>query len=595
MEQRKYAAQHAELPETMKTTTHIAPHDTFDERTVRDLVCEPLVRVAPDTPVSYALSLLRSKGVRHLAVTYNRKPIGTFSERNLILASFYRPDLHKLTMESVMSTPAVAVPDSMPLFDAYALMAKERINLVTVVDHTGECIGIAPREGILNLLGVSFFYRKATVGDVMSRTVATARRGEPVTSALSRMAETGIACIVLEHERKPIGVLTEHDLSMLILNGTDLATVRLEEGASTAFTTISPSASLDEAVALMNTHETTRLIVVDRNGEIVGILTEAEALTEVESPYLRAWKSVLAKSQEQLTDSNRELRERALFLEQILMVAADTAIIATDLYLKVKYFNEAAAMLLNIKASDAVGMRLPDLFAQARLEQQHFSRGIDAVQRKHKYSYTTDLMRESAHMMLDCWITGIRADDDLLSGFVWTARDVTERRELEENLKRPLVLCKLTGLANRQSLLEILGREINRSGRYGTPFSIIMLDIDHLKTLNDTFGHGVGDDVLKRIATILSTNIRRVDTIGRWSGGEFLIVSPETTESEAMFLAERMRMSIEGYYFDSVGEVTVSGGVAQYRGEDDADALVRKTERALTRAKSRGRNRNEIA
>lgn len=579
----------------MITTINKTQHDTFDERTVRDLITDPLVCVAPDTPFSYAMSLMRTKHVRHLAVTYNRKPVGTFSERNLILASHYRPDIQNLSMESVMSAPAVTVPDSMPLFDAYALMATDRLHLLAVVDHNGECVGIASREGIMNVLGISYFYTKTSVADAMTRTVATAQRDESAASALARMAETSISCIVIEHERKPLGILTDRDLSAMILAGNDLATMRLEEAVAAPITSISPSASLDEAVALMNTHETTRLVVVDRVGEIVGLLTEAEALAAIESPYLRAWKSILARSRDRLIESKRALLERTRALEQILLVANDTAIIATDLYLKVTFFNEAAAMLLDLKTTDAFGMRLPDLFARANLEHQHLTRGIDAVQRKYKYAYTTDLLRASAHLMLDCWITGIRAEDDLLTGFTWTARDVTERRELEENLRRPLMRCKLTGLANRQSLLDILAREIDRASRYGTPVTLTMFDIDHLKTLNETYGHGSGDAVLQRIAGMVSTDIRRVDTAGRWGGGEFIIISPETTESEALYLAERIRGTIEGFYFETVGEVTVSGGVAQYRGEDDADAFIRKAEKGLARAKSRGRNRIEVS
>jgi len=579
----------------MKTTIHTTQHETFDGKTVRDLVIEPLVCVAPDTPVSYALTLMRTKNAACLAVTYNRKPVGTFSERNLILATHYRPDMDRLTMEEVMSSPAVAVPDSMPLFDAYALMTTSRLQLLAVVDHNGDCVGIASRQGIMNVLGVSCFYQTRRVSDAMSRTVATAQRGELVSSVLARFAETSISCVVLEHERKPLAVLTDHDLSALILSRADLKLMHMEDVPARPIVGISPAASLDEAIALMNTHETTRLVVVDRSGEIVGLLTEHEAFESVESPYLRAWKSVLSRSREALVEENRNLKEKALFLEQILLIASDTAIIATDLYLKVKYFNEAASMLFDLKPADALGMRLPDLFARVGLEQQHLSRGIDAVQRKHQYAYETDLMRSTLHVTMDCWISGIRAEDDLLSGYVWNGRDVTERRELEENVKRPLVQCKLTGLLNRQSLINALSREIDRSGRYGTAFSVVMFDVDHLRQLNEEFGHGSGDEVLRQIASMISTNIRRVDTTGRLGGGEFLIIAPETTESEATYLAERIRFIVEEHYFEVAGEVTISGSVAQYHGEEDTDTFLRRAEKGLARAKSRGRNRIETA
>lgn len=579
----------------MKTITHIANPDLFDAKTIRDILSDTFVSVAPDTPVPEALSLLRRHQLRCIAVTFGNRPVGTFSSRNLLLAAHYRRDLPALPVEAVMSSPVITVPDSTPLFEAYALMLSERVSFLAVVDHHGDCIGIASKAGMVNVLGVSFFYRRKTVADVMSRTVATAQRGEKLSSAFARMAETGEPCILLEHERKPLGILTTHDASTLILSGTDPSLLRMEEAAAKPIVSISPSASLDEAIALMNTHEVTKLVVIDRSGQIAGLLTEELVLSGIESPYFRAWKGVLHQEHERIADRNRELAERSLFLEQILTVATDTAIVATDLYLKIKYFNDAAAMLLGAKASDVIGMRLPDLFARVDFEQVHFSRGIDAVQRKQKYTYATELLRAAAHIQLDCWVTGIRAEDDLLSGYVWMARDVTEHRELEENLRRPLLQCKLTGLLNRQSLVDALSREIDRTSRYGSPFSIVMFDIDRLKALNENFGHHTGDAVLRRIASMMTANMRRVDIAGRWGGGEFVVIAPETSESEAMFLADRIREIVEGHYFDEAGEVTISGGVAQYRGEEDADAIIRKAEKGLARAKSRGRNRVETA
>ncbi|HSW63543.1 MAG TPA: diguanylate cyclase [Dissulfurispiraceae bacterium] len=579
----------------MKTITGTLNQELFDTKTVRDILGATFMHVEPESGVAAALALMRKHELRCIAVTYEKKPIGTFSERNLLLAAHYRRDLEVLPIEAVMSSPVIAVRDSMPLFEAFALMLSERVSFLAVIDHNGDCIGVASKAGMVNVLGVSFFCRRKTVSDVMLRTVATAHRGENIAVACARMVETGDLCILLEHERKPLGILTAHDVSEVILSGSDLSTFRIEDVAAKPIISVSPSASLDEAIALMNTHEITKLVVIDRSGQIAGLITEDILLAGVESPYFRALKSVQQQRQDRIADRNRELTERSLFLEQILAVATDTAIIATDLYLKIKYFNDAASMLLGSKPSNVTGLSLPDLFSRVQFEQVQFSRGIDAVQRKHKYTYATEFLRESAHLQLDCWITGIRAEDDLLSGYVWTARDVTEHRELEENLRRHLLRCRLTGLLNRQSLLDALVREIDRTSRYGSPFSVIMLDVDRLKTLNDTFGHYAGDVVLRRIASMMSTNMRRVDIAGRWGGGEFVVIAPETSESEATSLADRIRGIIEEHYFDEVGEVTISGGVAQYRGEEDTDSIIRKAEKGLARAKSRGRNRIEAA
>ncbi len=579
----------------MKTTTQISQPDPIEAKTVRDIVSDTFVSVTPDMAVPNALELLRRYRLRCLAVTYKKKPVGIFSSRNLLLAAYYRRDLPALPVEAAMSSPVIAVPDCMPLFDAFALMLSERVSYLAVVDHNGDCVGMASRAGMVNVLGVSFFYQKKSVADIMSRTVATAQRGDKLSTACARLAETGESCVLLEHEHKPLGILTAHDASTLILAGSDLSAIRIEEVATKPIISILSSALIDEAVALMNIHKITKLPVVGRTGEIVGLLTEDIVLAGAESPYFRAWKGVLQQERDRIAEKNRELAEHSLFLERILTVAIDTAIIATDMYLKIKYFNDAAAMLLGATPAEVIGVRLPDLFARSEFEQVQFSRGIDAAQRKQKYAYAAEFLRESARIQLDCWVTGIRAEDDLLSGYIWMARDVTEHRELEESLRRPLLQCKLTGLLNRQSLLDSLAREIDRTSRYGSPFSIVMFDVDRLKVLNDTFGHHTGDAVLRQIAAIMSVNIRRVDIAGRWGGGEFVIIVPESSGSETTLLAERLREIIEGHYFDEAGEVTISGGVAQYRGEEDADSVIRRAEKGLAHAKNRGRNRIESA
>jgi diguanylate cyclase (GGDEF)-like protein len=152
---------------------------------------------------------------------------------------------------------------------------------------------------------------------------------------------------------------------------------------------------------------------------------------------------------------------------------------------------------------------------------------------------------------------------------------------------------RLTGLDNRHKLDERLAGELARSQRHGTAFSLIMLDIDHFKAVNDTHGHQAGDEVLVAMAALLRRHSRIIDAVGRWGGEEFLLLCPETGESGAMSLAEKLRASIEMALFPAVGQVTASFGVAAWRPADDGEALLRRADEALYRAKEKGRNRVE--
>ena len=152
---------------------------------------------------------------------------------------------------------------------------------------------------------------------------------------------------------------------------------------------------------------------------------------------------------------------------------------------------------------------------------------------------------------------------------------------------------KLTGLVNRSKLDELLDGEMKRSLRYGNVFSVILIDIDLFKDVNDTYGHLAGDQFLKDFSALLKDNLREVDMPGRWGGEEFLVISPETNKESALDLSKLLLAKIRSCYFDKVGYKTASFGIAEYRSDDSVESLIGRADEALYRAKNRGRNRIE--
>jgi len=147
----------------------------------------------------------------------------------------------------------------------------------------------------------------------------------------------------------------------------------------------------------------------------------------------------------------------------------------------------------------------------------------------------------------------------------------------------------LTGLLNRQRFYVILNEEMDRSARYSSPLSIIMLDIDHFKEVNDTFGHQTGDRILEQLAEIIQSRVRKTDKTGRWGGDEFMILVLGDVAS-AITIAEDLREATEASDFDIPFDVTVSLGIAHYRSTDDQDSFITRVDDALYRAKAKGRN-----
>lgn len=157
----------------------------------------------------------------------------------------------------------------------------------------------------------------------------------------------------------------------------------------------------------------------------------------------------------------------------------------------------------------------------------------------------------------------------------------------------------LTGLYNRWYVIEKIESEINRSLRHGSPMALLMIDLDHFKDVNDTFGHTAGDEVLRNVARVLRESCRVYDVPGRYGGEEFCVVLPETTMRSVPVVAERIRARLEQNAREIAGTpvtVTASIGIAGVDGEGSEDPvlspgmLIERADRALYSAKNHGRN-----
>lgn len=208
----------------------------------------------------------------------------------------------------------------------------------------------------------------------------------------------------------------------------------------------------------------------------------------------------------------------------------------------------------------------------------------------------------------DCWYhVKARAlgwtDGSIAAQFVRV--DITDLKEVQnqlaeahataaiqnKQLERVSITDPLTGLANRLRLDSAMKEECKRASKMNKPLSIIMLDIDHFKSVNDTYGHSAGDTVLKKISSIMAQSVRGEDIPGRWGGEEFLLILRDTDIMGAMQMAEGLRRQIEAHSFPRIGQKTASFGVAQFKNTESITAFINRADKALYTAKETGRNK----
>ncbi|CAA7620821.1 diguanylate cyclase [Magnetospirillum sp. SS-4] len=191
--------------------------------------------------------------------------------------------------------------------------------------------------------------------------------------------------------------------------------------------------------------------------------------------------------------------------------------------------------------------------------------------------------------------TAWRSRPDRPEGVIGVMLDITERKRMEAELRRMATTDALTGISNRRHFMSLAAAEVERARRHSRPLAALMLDIDHFKRINDTFGHPVGDEAIKAMAAACTQALRGIDHLGRLGGEEFAVILPDTDQAAAMAVAERIRAAVAAIVVatgrgDAV--FTTSIGVAALNDADaSAEPLLSRADAALYAAKTGGRNK----
>lgn len=206
--------------------------------------------------------------------------------------------------------------------------------------------------------------------------------------------------------------------------------------------------------------------------------------------------------------------------------------------------------------------------------------------------------RDFEYMQQNCTLGPLRDAAKTVNGLFLMVQDVTELAIYEKKLSELARIDGLTGIFNRSHLETRLAAEIERHRRYRRPMSIMLLDVDHFKAVNDVHGHLAGDEVLRQLALLIGNHLRSADLLARYGGEEFVVLLPETDAPSAAGVAEKLRALVECCGFEHDGEaisITTSAGVASLdAGTGTPDEILKAADTALYRAKELGRNRVEV-
>ncbi len=290
----------------------------------------------------------------------------------------------------------------------------------------------------------------------------------------------------------------------------------------------------------------------------------------------------------------RSAQRSAQLLADALHVSQD-AVFITNTDGLIEFVNQGFEMITGYSSREALGQR-PAILSSGEHGPAFYRRLWHSLKAGQTFRATVTNRHKLGHLIhCEETITPVRDASGVITHFVCIAKDLTSRIHTEQELRQQASHDGLTGLLNRRAGERELERAFAARSDDGLPLSVLLLDIDHFKEINDTWGHPAGDAVLKSVAQLLRTQVRGTDRVVRWGGEEFLIVLPHCPLHTAHKLAEQLRLSLAGTPQPTVGQVTLSVGAAEMDEQETLAGLVSRADRALYRAKKEGRNRTWCA
>lgn len=286
-------------------------------------------------------------------------------------------------------------------------------------------------------------------------------------------------------------------------------------------------------------------------------------------------------------------------LSAAIIELCEDAIIAVDKDYKVLVFNSGGERIFGYKKDEVIGQPLDKLIPKQfrghhnRMMKEFGITGQAVMPMSGRGKQISGLRKDGSEFPASVTIMNVGTPQDPLYAAV--LRDISEHKKTEDELMRLAATDPLTGALNRREFIALSEREGTRAMRYKRPLSVLMLDLDHFKQLNDNFGHAAGDKALQRFTSLCCNALRNVDIFSRWGGEEFVALLPETDVEGAAVIAERLRQIVTREKIENRTQkynLTVSIGVAQFRpGETSIDGPLSRADAAVYDAKKAGRNR----
>jgi diguanylate cyclase (GGDEF)-like protein/PAS domain S-box-containing protein len=551
----------------------------------------PILHCPPDLPLSEAAALMCRAHCSFILVMEGDRALGIWTEHDALKVDFCDADALRLPVAAVMSSPVKTIPSDLPLREITTRFQHDCVRHYLVVAEDGTAHGIVSQSDVVLHQGIEEY--------LWLREVQSTLRGQPLklsgdttlSAATQAMHQSGCDAAVVTGADGTPGILTERDVVRCVAEHRgDCPIAAL---ASRPLLTVRAQESLYQARNLLVERRIRHLGVIDDGGAIVGLLGLADILASIERGYLGELKEALRDRDRALDWSRKQLQLAERVIESTL-----EGIIITDAQGRIQSVNPAFTRLTGYSAEEAIG-KSPSLFSSGRHSPDFYRALWETIRTEgHWHGEIWNRRKDGVVYLEQLTITAIRDDSGAITHYTGLFRDITERKEHEEHIRRLAYHDALTGLPNRLLFNDRLSLALAHAHRSGQRLALIFVDLDRFKKINDTLGHNAGDLLLQKVAQRFKQCLREDDTVARLSGDEFIIMLPEVSDITEPVKAARRVIDALGAPLQAGGHeitVTCSIGISIYPEDGTtADVLLKHADTAMYRAKDLGRNRYQL-
>ncbi len=275
---------------------------------VRNILQKNTVSVPPDTSLSKSLRIMSENHISCLIIAEGSRPLGILTERDIIKIASRRIDIYSTKISEVMSSPVITVSIDANILEIYGILRSERIRHLVVLDRDGVGQGVVTQTDIIKELGARLNQRKS-VYDVMTRNVLTANLDDLFINTIKLMAERSISCVVVEDDFRPVGLITERDVSRLMSQGVNFLKEKLGSWMSTPVEFVASDTPLVEAIRRMDEKKHRRFLVMDEKWRLTGLITQSDLVRGMlEGDYVEGLREEIAAKENALQRNEERYR-----------------------------------------------------------------------------------------------------------------------------------------------------------------------------------------------------------------------------------------------------------------------------------------------